>query len=496
MAEIPAIHRSLVKALLELHNSRASMAIRVERGTEKKQLIVRHGLLAFAESNVRDDHLARILVRMNLLPPTSLTKIAALMKEGKSSDQAILESSDLTLTEINAGAREQACQVLASLLGWESAELHCYSANVPSKRRIDLGFALPELLVVSVRRAVAQRTIPPGLKQLKGNVALDPSAPADLLAVPLDGAEAMAYSYVQQPVSVENVLTCVSISGVKTEELLQRLLLLGFITMQDSGEKTRAGEIQESRDDALQDRLDQLLRQFEVADLYEILGVAPDVPDDGIKSAYHELARLYHPDRFQSEEFSDAIRSKAQSVFTHITGAYRTLGDAAKRAGYDADRAQKDGRVEAALKTRSALDLEREKMAEALYHSGRIALAKKQYEKAVEQLKECVWLRPDVARYRQYLGAAQIEIPKMRKEAEQHLLKAIELDCMRPETYLLLGKLYLNVNLPRRAEQQFREVLRWDPSNLEAKKLLEDLVWPGGDQASGHRKSRERDRRR
>ncbi len=474
MAETPTVHRSLVKALLELHNSRADVTIRVERGTEKKQLIVRHGLLAFAESNARDDHLARVLVRMNLIPQRALTQIAGLMKEGKTSDQAVLEASDLTWEQINKGAREQAVQVLASLFGWESAEMHCYSAGVSSKRRVDLGFCLPELLAVSARRAVAQRTIPCSLKWLKGSVAPDPASAADLLAVPLDGSEALAYSYVQQPVRVENMLQDFSVTGVKTEELLQRLLLLGFIRLQDSAGEAAGGDAGESGQAGLLDRLDQLLRHFEVADLYEILGVAAEVQDSQIKSAYHELARQYHPDCFQSEEFSDAIRSKAQRVFTYITGAYRTLGDAAKRAAYDSDRARKDGRVEAALKARSSIDVEREKMAEALYRSGRMALAKQDFERAVEKLRECVWLRPEVGRYQQYLGAAQAEIPKMRKEAEQHLLKAIELDCMQTDAYLLLGKLYMKVGLPRRAEQQFREVLRWDPSNAVAEKLLHE----------------------
>jgi curved DNA-binding protein CbpA len=217
------------------------------------------------------------------------------------------------------------------------------------------------------------------------------------------------------------------------------------------------------------------LRKFEAADLYGILGVAPEVQDSEIKSAYHEFARQYHPDCFQSEEFSDAVRSKAQQVFTYITGAYRTLGDAARRAAYDSDRARKDSRVETALKTRSSIDLDREKMAEALCRSGRMALAKQDFERAAEQLRECVWLRPDVGRYRLYLGAAQAEIPHMHKEAEQHLLKAIEFDCMQTDAYMLLGKLYMKVGLPRRAEQQFREALRWDPKNAEAERLLHEL---------------------
>jgi cytochrome c-type biogenesis protein CcmH/NrfG len=35
-----------------------------------------------------------------------------------------------------------------------------------------------------------------------------------------------------------------------------------------------------------------------------------------------------------------------------------------------------------------------------------------------------------------------------------------------------LGKLYLKVELPKRAAIQFQQALRWDPSNTEALRLL------------------------
>jgi len=76
----------------------------------------------------------------------------------------------------------------------------------------------------------------------------------------------------------------------------------------------------------------------------------------------------------------------------------------------------------------------------------------------------------------------------MRKEAEQHLLKSIELDGMQAEPYLALGKLYISVNLPRRAETQLQEALRWDPENSEAQKLLHELGTARGEQDGARRR--------
>jgi len=46
---------------------------------------------------------------------------------------------------------------------------------------------------------------------------------------------------------------------------------------------------------------------------------------------------------------------------------------------------------------------------------------------------------------------------------------------MMLESRIALGKLYIKVNLPKRAETQFQEVLRWDPENPEANKMLQTL---------------------
>ncbi|MDG4868349.1 DnaJ domain-containing protein [Guyparkeria sp. 1SP6A2] len=63
-------------------------------------------------------------------------------------------------------------------------------------------------------------------------------------------------------------------------------------------------------------------------DYYSTLGVARNASQDEIKRAYRKLAQKYHPDRNKSEG--------AEDKFKEITEAYEVLGDAQKRARYDA----------------------------------------------------------------------------------------------------------------------------------------------------------------
>ena len=67
---------------------------------------------------------------------------------------------------------------------------------------------------------------------------------------------------------------------------------------------------------------------FGAVDLYEVLGVAHDVPASDIVSAYRKLARLYHPDRCeQSAETTDK--------FQRIQEAHEVLQNAERRALFD-----------------------------------------------------------------------------------------------------------------------------------------------------------------
>ncbi len=477
---------NLVEILLDLHKNSRSGVLRVERGSEKKQLVLNKGSLVLAESNLPVEHLARVMIKMNLLPQSKVNEIASSMKSGKTSEEAVLALSSSGVQSLEKGRREQAIVILASLWAWTSIDMHFYPGENLMRYRLNLGLSLPELIVLSARRAVSDHLIPTPPDFLQGAFSIAENSAEKARDFPLNSSESYIYSLLHESMNTADILPLITATETKPENHLLCLFILGLITPKElilrSGDTLAATE-----SNSLLRQLDDMLLRFEMASLYEVLSIPVEASQEEIQAAYYGLAKQFHPDRFQSKEFSADICLKAQQVFTHINEAYITLKDPESRAGYDERRLTKESKVEAELKARAAGRAEDEKTAAGLFHEGRALLARGDFEKAVERLKGSVWLCPEKAAYHHYLGVAQSAIPNLRKSAEQHLLKAIELNKTSTASHLELAKLYVKVMLRRKAEQQLQELLRWDPENKEAHKLFDELKNLENAQASGRR---------
>jgi DnaJ-domain-containing protein 1 len=458
------VNRRLLETLLDLHHENKSGILRVQKNGEKKQLVLSGGSLAFAESNVPQEHLARVMIGLGLLSRAKLNEVADSMKNGMTSEEAILAVSDAGSSGLEKGRREQAMQILGSITGWDDCELRFFSGDNLLRNQTKLGLALPEVIALSLRHAISRHALRLPANFMEGSISLPEDFAAKSQVFPLSAAEIETCSMLRYRMNVSYVLSLVPAGKEKPQEVLLFLYLLGLISLHKEA-------LAETDTDVTAETLEETLARFSSASLYEILSVAPEATVDEIQNAYHEQAKQLHPDRFQSAEFSDVVRKNAERIFTLINEAYRTLRSPVFRTEYDQQRlAGKQKTVDQKTGV--------EKPAEAaasLFREGRALLAKGDVKTALERLKACVWLCPEKAVYNHYLGIAESKNPKLRKSAEQHLLRAIELEDLSADSHLALARLYIDVNLPRKAEQQLELVMLWDPNNAEAKKLSAEL---------------------
>lgn len=461
--------------LLDFHGNRRDGILRIEKGATKKQLALDEGRLVFAESNAPEEHLARVMVSIAALAKGQLREITSLMKNGASSEGAVLTLVKERET-LEKGRREQAIVILSSMLGWDDCELRFYPGRRLVEAQMNLQLPLPELILLSVRRAISRRIlpIPPDFTEARLSSAASlpvpveyPLGESESLALARLGAGAKAAGVRAAGARAIDVLSLVPEKEDWGIEALYSLHLLGLVQrVNDQGDSAGSEASQ-----ALTRRLEEMIPIVSSGDLYRILSVPITASQDQIQSAYHELARQLHPDRFQSNAFSPEVRDDAERVFTKINEAYLTLRSAAARSLYDAEHSK----MSPAQNRAEPKAAKPEDTAEALFADGRRALANREYAAAVDRLKAAVWLCPNKASYNHLLGVAEGEMPNLRKSAEQHLLKAIELEGVAVNSHLELAKLYIKVSLRRKAELQLEQVLRWDPGNPEASGLLAEL---------------------
>ena len=68
---------------------------------------------------------------------------------------------------------------------------------------------------------------------------------------------------------------------------------------------------------------------------YEVLGVARGATEKEIRSAYHKLSKIYHPDKFAAVELPSEVREYLAAMSRRINAAFMALEapvQASKRA--------------------------------------------------------------------------------------------------------------------------------------------------------------------
>lgn len=471
MAPSRAGARSVVDYLLESHSTCRSGVLRLEEGKIRKQLVLRQGLIAFAESNVPEEHLARSLVKLGRLQRSDLSKVAVQMKQGKSSEDAILAATSLERAVVEDAARELVVTIISSMFRSPSEALRFYVHDGPLHRSMDLRLPVPALIMESVRVAVAHRQVPSFFEVLRGTLQAEAEPGEERMRLPLDSAEAWAFSALNQPVACTELGSRIPAAGAAPEDLVKRLLMLGLVRMETPSDPAAGGDAADAN--PLEQELAELMDRFQTADHYGILGVRPDADSGQIREAYHALARKYHPDHFQSS--GEGLRNLVDQLFTMVTGAYSVLSDAGRRAVYDAELEERAGSRAPKRDSLKHSESESKAMADSLYRAGGAAFSDGDFESAIAHFKECVWLQPATSKYLYALGRAQMEVPRHRKEAEKNFLRAIELQPMHAPTHVALARLYVAVNLARRAESRLSELLQWDPGNRDARALLAEI---------------------
>lgn len=213
------------------------------------------------------------------------------------------------------------------------------------------------------------------------------------------------------------------------------------------------------------EKVNELSKNINSLTYYDILKIDINTPPSEIKKAYLKMAQNYHPDKFQ--DFPDStLLDKLTTIIAFINKAYQTLSNETKKAEYNSIIFRK--------KTVKGVD-SGVMNADEQFNRGMAEYKRGNFWGAADFLRWATRINPHNARYWAHLSLTLHKMVKRRKEAEEAILKAIELERHNADYYVHLGLIYLDAELKKRAISQFETALTWDPTNQRAQKELDNL---------------------
>jgi len=484
----------LAELIREIAATGLSGALRLARARVKVAIYFQDGELVFAASNLRAHRLREIVkqgglgaAEMRDLPPTAADDELAV---------ALLERGRVTAETLAMMRSKQLSDVLRLALLWTEGTWE-FDPRVRVANDVSVSVDVNRLLLECARHLPAG-FVESRFRETNGST-YQSAAGKDLTN--LLPAEASVFARASKSVqlaelsgsggaSKEDNLRAVyalSLSG-----LLQRRDWPGILGAQPSPtlyKRSRAASPEAKGGNSAAGKIDEsgnvqalFARLKSARDHYDVLDIARLSSPEEIKTAYHALARRFHPDHFHKGD--TALRTRVDSAFARIAQAYETLSNSALRAAYDAKLNAKSagaGVKPAATERPDQSAAERQEKptkverAEASFQQGLAALKRNQREQAIRLLAEAAMLAPREARYRANYGHALIGETNARRVAESELQAALALEPDNASHRVMLAEFYQAMGLRRRAQGEAERALTTDPKNEAARALLASL---------------------
>lgn len=219
--------------------------------------------------------------------------------------------------------------------------------------------------------------------------------------------------------------------------------------------------------DSLQNRLQKIDADLTKQNYFERLGVSQKAKEAELKRAYHDLAKILHPDKLGPQTPIE-IRDLARVAFEKINLAYQTLTDPKAKEQYLLE--LEKGRAEAVLE------------AEQLKENAQGLLTKGDIRRAREMLERAVSLAPPTAEMKLYLMWAKLKTPGAEKTPG--LVQSIKEETLEipPEDrhtvvyYFVKGLLLKATGETEASRKSFEHAVSMSPEFIDARRELNALA--------------------
>jgi len=442
-------HFPLSDIFLDLQRNEKTGILEVRNGNICKRIYIKNGDIIFAASNLEEDRLGEVLIKVGRLTLEQYYHSFDVMKKtGKRHGSVLVELGYLKPKEIFWAVTNQVEEIILSLFQWKEGKFEFKEGPLPSEELITLKLSAANLIYRGCKRI-------DNISHIRHTF-----LPMDtILNHSIDGGH-----------TVREILSISPLDDFQTIKTLYALMSARIIEIHEKdGTEDKIGEeiLKEAEeavlDSAFVENVEELHNRLPSINYYDLLSVSKWSTSDDIKRAYYKKAREFHPDR-HFYLTSNTLKNKLNNLFSILTIAYKTLSDPKMKKEYDESLSFRtlpgDGHN---------LD-----MAKAKFEEGKQALRKKLYADAAALFGQAVYLDNSVPDYHFYLGLT-LENEKKLHEAEESVSKALKLDPFNSLYMAELGHIYLELGLNLRAKNTFEKAVKFDPSNERATEGLQKM---------------------
>ena len=514
----------LIPSLIrEIAEKKVSGLLRLSRGKAIKAIFFEGGSPMFAISNLTNEQLEDKLVKDGLATSEQIEQAKQPGAKANQLGPALVSMGALTDDLMRKTVRDQVMAIILSLFEWNEGE-YVFDERIRANHEVTLDCSPADILLEGARHAanlpfIADTIAPPDSVVIRTRMNGSRMDTGKLMPI-----ESYVLSRIDSPTAVSEVGALSGIAEEDAHRAVCALVASGLLKLasDERDEEDEAAHKSEASLEEIREEVTRRLHFFATADYYEVLEVTRQSTTGDIKTAYYGLAKKFHPDKYHQISRESELRPHLETVFAKLTQAYDTLKEPALRAAYDSQirkpsggsrtqtpQAHTEARVaearpsaedrkplpgsppppgesktpstqsSASAQTAQAHVVDTSqpgaavgRTAEYYFQQGRARYDRKEYHAAIHLLREAVKLDPSRPQYHLHLGMALINNPRTRRESEQHLSRAAELDPYNAQLRAKLGMVYKDIGLPKKAENYFREALSIDAENKVAKREL------------------------
>jgi len=500
MTPIPrkTLNPEVTERLRALQRQKSTGRLHAASDSWSRELFFRDGRIVGIRTSVEEERLGNLLVRFGRITPQHFEDASLFVRHGWRLGEILAELKVIDRSEIDPMLRRQATEVACAVLTETGAEIR-FEETSELFTTLEGALSIGDVVLEAARLITDVGGFRADLSSDDRRFRpVEPSVVAECAS--LTPEDVFLLSRFQGGSTLPAVLHASSLGEGSTVRALVGLVESGLLLTEDGSKSEERPGSARIELDAVRKDVDRMFRRLARLDPWRALDLPQDVGIETARLAFRDAVMRYHPDRHHSipdpelhKELA-SICEKFTTAFTCLTTALQLRRSSASesaiplastlvtssaspepcdpRARVDSATSRPAPAIETSQSSRGgapAVPPSRGDVAEnappapgsynaeVYFREGARALARGDFWRAVELLRQAVERRNDQAPYHFLLAEALSRNPLWRHEAEGSYRRAIELDPYRIKHYEALARLYEAAGLSHRAEGVLRQ---------------------------------------